>query len=171
MLPLVFLLLATAASPADAQVYRCGNEYTHTPCSNGVQVDTSPAMADPAGPSTVVINLCRARGGQTYWIDGQCSARGWTLLRTARVPANASWEEQLEDARAQHRAARVATAPPPVVYNTGPAQPSGKDECARLDARVAQLDSMGRAGSRHYDLEWVRRERKDARDQQFRLRC
>ena len=33
------------------------------------------------------------------------------------------------------------------------------------------LDSMGRAGSRYYDLDWVRRERKAARDAQHRMKC
>jgi hypothetical protein len=30
---------------------------------------------------------------------------------------------------------------------------------------------MGRAGSQYYDLDWVRRERKVARDEQYRLKC
>ncbi len=50
-------------------------------------------------------------------------------------------------------------------------QPSKSQACSALDERVVMLDSMGRAGSRYYDLDWVRRERKDARDQQYRLRC
>ena len=33
------------------------------------------------------------------------------------------------------------------------------------------LDSMGRAGSRYYDLDWVRSERKKARDEPLKLQC
>lgn len=40
-----------------------------------------------------------------------------------------------------------------------------------LDERVKDLDRMGRAGSLYYDLDWVRSERKKARDEQYRLRC
>ena len=46
-----------------------------------------------------------------------------------------------------------------------------KEQCVLLNERVAMLDSMGRAGSRYYDLDWVRSERKKVRDEQFRLRC
>ncbi len=62
----------------------------------------------------------------------------------------------------------VKTFPPQAVRHT---QPSKSQACSALDERVVMLDSMGRAGSRYYDLDWVRRERKDARDQQYRLRC
>ena len=49
--------------------------------------------------------------------------------------------------------------------------PAVKEQCVLLNERVAMLDSMGRAGSRYYDLDWVRSERKKARDEQFKLRC
>ena len=52
-----------------------------------------------------------------------------------------------------------------------PQQPAVKEQCVLLNERVAMLDSMGRAGSRYYDLDWVRSERKKVRDEQFRLRC
>ncbi len=170
-IPLAFALLATVAGPANAQVYRCGNAYSQTPCPQGVQVDVTPAMSDPAGPASTVIQLCRRRDGQTYWVSEPCSARGWTLLRTARVPADASWDEQVGIAQAQYRSAQASATPPPVVYGSQPSQASRKGACAQLDERVKQLDGMGRAGSQYYDLDWVRRERQAARDQQFRLRC
>jgi len=42
--------------------------------------------------------------------------------------------------------------------------------CAALDDRLKSLDNMGRTGSLSCDLDWVRRERKSARDGQYRLR-
>ena len=65
---------------------------------------------------------------------------------------------------------------PVPVYNATaqaqmPQQPAVKEQCVLLNERVAMLDSMGRAGSRYYDLDWVRSERKKVRDEQFRLRC
>jgi len=162
----------TVAISAHADVYRCGNTYTQEPCAGGRTVDVSPALTDMTGPKTVVINLCRAPGGSLRWIPQQCSTYpGWTLQRTARVPANLPWQSQLEIARDQRAAAQALTAPRPVVRYSGPVQPSRKEECARWDERVKELDQMGRAGSQYYDLEWVRRERQAARDKQFRLRC
>lgn len=63
------------------------------------------------------------------------------------------------------RQCRATTLPPQGSTN-------GKNAaCSGLYDRVNMLDSMGRAGSQYYDLDWVRRERKEARDQQHRLRC
>lgn len=166
----VFVFLG--ASSANAQVYRCGNEYRHAPCAGGAVVDVSPAVSDPEGAKTIVLNLCAVPGSdRTWWIKDRCAARGWSLLRTARVPADMSWEGQLEVARGQHRAARALSVPPPVVHRPGPVGPTKKQQCTSLEEWIAELDRMGRAGSRYYDLEWVRSQRKEARDKQFRMRC
>lgn len=77
-------------------------------------------------------------------------------------------------AEAQWRKAQRAAEPPAPSYNSRPVQQaaSGKEAiCDALDERVKELDRMGRAGSLYYDLDWVRSERKKARDEQYRLRC
>ena len=156
------------------QVYRCGNTYTDDPCKGGKEIDASPAVSDLQGPKTKLIYFCSSKQGKQFWTVEPCHTRGWTLDRTERVPINMDWDDQVSLADRQRRQAEHAALPPvaPVQYpRQEQQQPSRKAECAALDDRVRQLDSMGRAGSLHYDLDWIRRERKSARDIQFRLRC
>lgn len=156
------------AKPSKAHIYRCGDEYTDIPCANGIQVDASPALTDPAGPATTVINLCQAPGGGQYWTAQACSSRSWTLIRTARVPVQVPWADQVAAGRTQHQAAQQLTTTPSIRYGVAA---SRKDECARLEARVAELDRMGRVGGTAAHMDWLRHERKAARDKQFRIRC
>ena len=171
MLFLLGIALLSFAADADAQIYRCGNTYSHQPCQGGREIDASPAVSNLNGPSTTVIYLCRATQGALFWIPEPCAKRGWTIERTERVPANVPWEAQLAAARTQRDEAARTVAPPPVYYPTAPQAPSRKEQCAAYDAEVARLDAMGRAGSLHYNLEWIRERRREVRDAQFRLRC
>lgn len=168
------IFLIFLASNAWAQVYRCGNTYSEESCKGGRTVDTSPPVTDPRGPSTTVIYLCRAPQGGQYWTAESCHTRGWTMERSERVPINVPWADQVAAARRQKQAAQALNAAPAVQYTQQAPQQhkrTPRQECSLLDERVKMLDSMGRAGSRYYDLDWIRRERKEARDQQFRLRC
>ncbi|MCD2514574.1 hypothetical protein [Comamonas endophytica] len=166
-------LFFVLAGVAQAQVYRCGSSYSHAPCKGGQVIDTAPVMSDPRGPVTKEIYLCSAAAGSSYWSSAHCAERGWRIERIERVPANMSWEEQVAAARQARESASQALAAPvqraPQV--SAPASPPAKVQCRTLDERVEMLYSMGRAGSRYYDLNWVRHERKKARDQQYRLRC
>lgn len=115
-------------------------------------------------------------GGSFYWIPLRCATRGWTLERSATVSKHVSWENQVAEANQQRNEAEELMRRPAPEYNAPaqaqmPQQPAVKEQCVLLNERVAMLDSMGRAGSRYYDLDWVRSERKKARDEQFRLRC
>lgn len=176
VLAIVLAVVALLPSLAHAQqaVYRCGSTYSDEPCKGGKVVDTSPLVSDPRGPLTKEIYLCKAPHGGRYWTPEHCAHRGWTIERIQRVPANVGWDEQVAAGRQQKdQAEALSTAPaqsfaPQAVQRS---QPSKSQACSALDERVVMLDSMGRAGSRYYDLDWVRRERKDARDQQYRLKC
>lgn len=166
-------LLLLQAAPVQAQVYRCGSTYSNTPCKNARPVDISEPLSDPAGPRTIEIYLCRAPNAGLYWANEHCHNRGWTVERMERVAKNISWDDQVTAAKAQRDAA-IATATPAPITHTAPARPAPAPRnaaCQALYERVAMLDSMGRAGSSYYDLDWIRRERKSARDEQFRLRC
>lgn len=163
---------------ASAEVYRCGNSYSQEPCKGGRAVDTSPPVASHGGsgpPSMQTVYLCRSKsGGGMFWTSEHCHQANAWVERTESVPKNMSWEGQLAMAKAQRDAAAAMFKPPQQTYaqqNTQQPVASNKQTCAALDQRVKDLDSMGRAGSRYYDLNWVRSERKIARDEQFRLRC
>ena len=170
---LFVLTLATGAT-AQAQVFRCGSTYSDEPCKGAKVIDASPVVSDPSGPRTKEIYLCRAPQGGLYWTAEHCVQRGWTIERIQRVPANVSWNDQVAVGRSQKAEAEAMAAAPVQTYSAPAplASTNGKNAaCSSLDERVNMLDSMGRAGSRYYDLDWVRRERKEARDQQHRLRC
>lgn len=96
-------------------------------------------------------------GGFFYWIPQRCATRGWTLERSATVSKHVSWENQVAEANKQRNEAEELMRRPVPVYNATaqaqmPQQPAVKEPCVLLNERVAMLDSMGRAGSRYYDL-------------------
>lgn len=172
----LFIWLLAFVFPSQAQVYRCGNEYSSQPCKGGKEVDVSPQVSDPEGPRKVTLYLCSA-GTRYYWISERCATRGWTLERTELVSARASFDDQVAEAKSK-QAAAVAAASARVVGSTNGANfyqqnnaSNKRAQCDQLDQRINDLDSKGRMGSTHYNLEWIREERRKARDEQFRLRC
>ena len=175
-LVLLIFLLSTWAGVAQAQVYRCGNTYSNAACANGCSVDVTPPVSDPAGPRTVLIYLCQYPSHRRAWHAEPCSHAGLVLERTERVPSDLDWPQQVAFANAL-RAQAQTQAQSQAAANAAPARsgpfdgPSRQQQCKALEERVRELDSMGRAGSRYYDLDWVRSERKKARDAQFRLQC
>lgn len=165
-------LTAYAASPTQAQeVYRCGNTYSHEPCKGAKVVETAPAITDPQGPKTKLIYLCkRPDKSELWWIHEECSRRSWTVVESVRVPANISWDEQVEAAR-QKRAGRTTRPTFTPNYSSNASNNDNSSECENLNRRVEELDSMGRAGGTVRRMEWIRTERQRARDRQFQLRC
>ncbi|WP_159917319.1 hypothetical protein [Pantoea sp. 18069] len=176
-LTLVLFLASLAPFSTHAQepVYRCGNSYSATPCKGGrlVEDKTSIAPSSNAGPGQRLIYLCKSHGGGLFWSSHPCQQQQAFLERTEAVPAPMRWEQQVAQAQAQWDNARALTRPAPHRPGLAAAHaPNAKNPlCAQLEHRVQTLDSMGRAGSQYYDLDWVRRERKAARDQQARLKC
>ena len=173
----IFVALAAyVASPTRAQeVYRCGNTYSHEPCKGARVVDTAPAITDPQGAKTKLIYLCnRPDKSELWWIHEECSRRSWTVVDSVRVPAEISWDEQVEVAKQKRAGKMTRPVIAPNFSNSNSNSNSNNDNSARcqwLDRRVKELDNMGRAGSRYYNLEYVRSERQSARDEQFSLRC
>lgn len=160
-------------------VYRCGNTYTQQACKGGRVVDTAPpvASADSAaaredGPVTVY--LCEGKNGGKFWSRQHCHAHGAWIDRTETVPGGMRWQDQVATASAQRAEMAALAAPRPrwqPEMPSAPALPDPRAACIGLERRIAELDAMGRVGSRYYDLDRIRTERREARDQQFRLRC
>lgn len=174
---LIFLLSASHGV-AQAQVCRCGNTYSSAACAHGRAVDVTPPVSDPAGPRTVLIHLCQHPSGRRAWHAEACSHAGLALERTERVPADLDWPQQVAfanqlraQAQAQERDRSQAGAHAAPARSGPSGAPGRQQRCQALEERVRELDSMGRAGSRYYNLDWVRGERKTARDAQFRLQC
>jgi len=157
-----------------AQVWRCGNAFSDTPCAGGTQVDVSPAIVNHSGPKTTILNLCKVPASkQTWWLSDTCASRGWTLMRTERVPANIPWAQQLEVARGKHREAEALKTPAPVARHSD--NNSGKNErireCEQLNKQIENIDNRARRGVSAHESNRLREERRELRDKQYRLRC
>lgn len=165
---------ATSKAAASGQVYRCGNVYSDQPCAGAKLVSSAPSYSDSTGPQTREIYLCESTSGNRYWQSEHCSASNQSTLRIARVPSNISWDAQVATAR-QQRDKAEAIASEQIVASAVRTQqltsPSNTSECQALEARVNWLDALGRAGGSGYTMDWIRAERKIARDRQFRLKC
>lgn len=176
-LPLALFLASLAPFSTHAQepIYRCGNSYSSTPCKGAKVVEdrTSIASSDTAGPGQRLIYLCKSHGGGLFWSAHTCQQQNAFLERSETVPEQMEWKQQVAQAQAQWEQAQALTRAParaPAAV-TASRTDAANPLCAQLEQRVKMLDSMGRAGSQYYDLDWVRRERKAARDQQARLKC
>lgn len=165
-------IVTLAISHSHAQeVYKCGNTYSDEPCKGAVVIDASPPVSDNAGPRTKLIYLCkRPDTSQPWWIHEECSRRRWTVIDSVRVPSNVHWNDQVAIAQRKRaeKAARPTFTPR---YSTATPADDNRGACENLNRRVAELDSMGRAGGTVRRMEWIRSERQSARDKQFQLRC
>lgn len=125
-----------------------------------------------SGHSGSTIYLCKGHGDGLFWSSHSCGQHNAFLERTETVPSGLPWDQKVAQAEAQWRRIQRNTAALAVVFQnrtTQPAEPGKKQVCATLEERVKALDSMVRAGSQYYDLNWVHRELKLARDKHYRL--
>ena len=165
----LFALVFVAS--AQAQVFRCGNTYTNEPCKGGKEVDVSPTVADPRGAKNQEIYLCRSNRSSFHWSSATCASQGWMVERIALVPRGIPFSQQVVIAQGQRDQAHANAVEATMNFGPSAAVVSNQSECKGLDDWVKQLDEMGRKGSRYYNLDWVREQRREARDKQFRMRC
>ncbi|WP_156920030.1 tail fiber assembly protein [Comamonas composti] len=155
------------------QVYRCGNTYSNQPCEGDRSVNVSIAAPAFGGASGMrEIYLCKDIYDRLYWESSPCSLNNRMMQRIASVPADIPWEQQVAVAEQQWAKARSIASEQivPVV----PQQAAGKAnaaECQALEERVNWLDSLGRVGGGGYTMDWIREQRRLARDRQFRIGC
>lgn len=75
-------------------------------------------------------------------------------------------------ARQQRHRAHANAAEQVVPVATRPAgSKANASECRELNERVNWLDNLGRIGGSGYTMDWIREERRKARDRQFRIGC
>lgn len=174
--------VAETAPPAGASsaVHRCEKPgevvYTDGPCPAGLRgspVDTTTALSVEGQRGAT---LYRCRGAGQFWSVVHCQHRGAEIVGMHTVPADLPLAEQILFARnrealskpARQVASRAANVGPPAPLNA--AQRKAFD-CKRLDELIAALDDYARQPLPAREQDSVRRDRKKARDEQFRLRC
>ena len=116
-----------------------------------------------------VVTKCIVNGKTSYG-DGPCASDAVAAQVTTRADHNIMAPVRV--------AASITTettySPAPVVttQNNAPSDYAAKKlECQTLDARVQYLDSMSRQPQGAQTMDWIRDERKKARDRQFRIPC
>lgn len=119
-------------------------------------------------PGSRIITKCTG-GGKTTYSDGECpqgSAASQLVTKADyNLMAGLTPEQLAAVKRLDAHATTAATVAQnsPVVTNTS--------ECKALDAQIANLDAMARQPQTMQMQDWIRDQRKKARDRQFAIRC
>ena len=129
---------------------------------------TYPEAPEPTAGNHV-ITKCIVNGKTSYG-DGSCTGGAVTTQVTTRADQNIM---------APVRAAATVTtqttyspAPAAVTQNTASSDYAAKKmECQSLDTYIQHLDSMSRQIQSGQTMDWIKDERKKARDRQFRIPC
>lgn len=131
----------------------------------------APARRESTPATGGTIYHCKAYNGGTFWAQAHCSQHQALIESIVSVPAGIPFEQQVQIAqqRRQALASSISTAPAPQA--SPPPAMTNKVQCEMLDARVNHLDAMARQPQGAATQDWIRSERKAARDQQFALRC
>lgn len=108
--------------------------------------------------------------GKTSYGDGPCASGAVAAEVTTRADQNIMAPVRVTTTMQPE--ATFSPAPVVIVQNTAPSDYAAKKlECQSLDARVQYLDSMGRQPQSGQTMDWIKDERKKARDRQFRIPC
>jgi len=134
-------------------------------------VRTPPMQVAPAEPG--IVTKC-VTNGKTSYSDGPCDAGAVA----SRVDTK-TYQSRMVAVTAPP--INQATAPVPVLTpaptEIAQANPglnyyaAIKAECASLEARIKYLDDFARQPQSAQTQDWIKAERKQARDRQFRIRC
>lgn len=114
------------------------------------------------------IYLCKAYNGGTFWAQAHCNQHNALIESIVSVPDGIPWDQQVALAEQQRNGNRQPQHHGVSEVNLHAARQS---ECTSLDARVTHLDAMARQPQGAQTHDWIRSERKRARDRQFEIRC
>lgn len=188
-------LLAVWPNNAIAQgapVYRCGSSYSQAPCPGGRAIANQLSTlhdSTAASPGRATVYLCQGIGGGQFWSSSHCGQHQATIERMETVPASLPWSQQVQQAQTQSEQAQQLSEPyrpdhdrrHPQRANASRAQERAREArqeqklqqrdqqqaaaCSALRARLARLDAQGRAGSQQTNLEDLRAQRRQAREE------
>lgn len=122
------------------------------------------------GTHAGTIYLCKAYNGGTFWAQAHSGTHNAPIESIVSAPDNMPFKRQVALAEQQRRPPPASAAPTNTAAEDSAAQ-QRVAECRSLDARVNYLDSMARQPQSGAMQDWLRGERKLARDRQFSLRC
>lgn len=146
-----------------------------------------PAMSAPNStlPSNMKSNVAEQEARSTHGRVIKCTMNGKTIYSDDKCPAGAKAQqvqlhdtagiispqkEVLSELTAPHQAAgniQVRSMQQPVTVSAQPKQA----ECDLLNKHIEWLDSMARQPQSGQMQDWIRQERREARDRQFAIHC
>ena len=140
------------------------------------KAEQSPSKATgipPAQSPTVqsnVVTKCVAQAKVSY-SDGGCPAGAITSKVATNTNQNLMAAAKVPIAAEATNPEQPLPLPMSAQVNPGAAYAALKAECAELEARIKYLDSMARQPQSGQTQDWIREERKKARDRQVRIPC
>lgn len=175
--PPVTQALAPVASAA--RLHRCEKSqqvlYTDQPCPPDAVARPVTLPAPPPRLGVDGATLYRCKGAGAFWSAVHCQHRGARVLSTHTVPARQPLEVQIAFVHQQS----VRPAPRPVPA-TEPVRPlvtlknptlTVAVTCQALGEYLADLDAWGRQRLPPLEVDDLRHERQQVRDERTRLRC
>ena len=134
-------------------------------------LSTVPARA--ATQNTSTIYRCKAYSGVVFWSGTHCNQKKALVDRMVEVPRGLSFKEQVVVAeRAMPKSPRPAAAPRSASMPTAAApRPTRAQSCESLKRKIELIDAEARQPLPAWRQDELRNKRKNARDEQFRLRC
>ncbi|MES2978033.1 MAG: hypothetical protein V4731_06400 [Pseudomonadota bacterium] len=115
------------------------------------------------------IYLCKAYSGGTFWVSTHCNQHSALIDSIVSVPGNLPFQQQANLAEQQRRPNGATTTVTTTVVTNEVA--SKQDECKALNAQVAHFDAMARQPQSGQMQDWLRGEKRKARDRQFEIKC
>ena len=115
--------------------------------------------------------LCKAYSGGTFWSQAHCGVHNALIESIVSVPDSLPFDQQVrlgEQHRQQSSASTNTTTNILVQQAPGPDRTT---QCRNLENRVNQLDAMARQPQSGQMQDWIRDQRRAARDGQFHLGC
>lgn len=147
---------------------------TETSCPDNIPSTHSTAgetSGQTANSRAGVITLfhCKAYSGGIFWANTHCNQHKALVDRMVSVPGSLPFDQQVRIAESQRQSAAVQQKVH--VANTTVIKPPHREECKVLDAQIVHWDAMARQLQSGAAQDWIRDQRKNARDRQFSLHC
>jgi len=125
---------------------------------------SAPSVSDP---ETRTVTKCVVNGKTSYG-DGSCAGGVTTQITTK---ANHNQMAAVRPEVPVQTEAPVSQATTVTADEPKSSAMEIKSRCEALEAKIASLDAMGRQPQTLQTYDWIRDERKKARDEQFRIHC
>ena len=139
----LFLLASLSHSPAAAQIYRCGNAYSHQPCPNATEVDTRATINTHTTPQKTTPK--QSGSGKTHKADTASSANPRPAPST----------------RAHHSSRKNKHHSPNAKQKT----------CTQLAQRITEIDNRARQPNTASKQATLAQQRRNAHSRMFDLGC